>query len=212
MVSVSTLAKASVCLSAVLAVLAFLARDWMWVVIDVVSVAVLLMPHRRHLGYFFNRRIVVQTFVAPVAMMILFFLDAAGLPLRSATFLDVEVYDYLTAAVQSYQCYVTGFMLGVMADRSYGIMMTKGWIAIFALAFAMAVTAIDFLFMFVSLYMDGYPVFNEDVAESDGISNRMVITTPLVATFATMIFAAAYYFGSWNETKDSFVEEGVDPW
>lgn len=212
MVPVRTLAKASICLSVVLAVIAFLARDWMWVVIDAVSVVVLLMPHIKGLGYCFTRRTVAQTFVAPVAMIALFILDAAGLPLKEVTYLDVGVFDYLTAAVQTYQCFVTGFMLGIMADRSFGITLTKGWIVIFALVFAMAVTAADFLFMFFSLYLDGYPVFNEDVAGSDGVSNRMVITTPLVATFATMVFAVVYYMGVHGSDKGSLVIEGESTW
>ena len=45
----------TVALSAVLAVIAFLYHDWMWLIIDIICVVLLVLPHVRDLGYYYNR-------------------------------------------------------------------------------------------------------------------------------------------------------------
>ena len=61
-----TLVAASVTLSAVLGAIAFLAHDWMWLIIDILCIALLLLPSSKSLGYNYNRELVKMSMLAPI--------------------------------------------------------------------------------------------------------------------------------------------------
>lgn len=205
MVSSKTLVMISVCLSAVLGVLSFLSKDWMWFIIDVLCIVMLVLPFTKNLGYHYNRALVAMTIVAPIIGFIVHVADYAT-NLHDDMLLDVDVYTYLTAAIQAYQCYMIGLMLAVMMDRSFGMRMTKMWMIVFALAFAMTLSALDMFFVFSDMYVSGYPVFNEDFYDTERYTNGILMATPVVSTVVTAVLAVYITLAYHGRSKDIFID------
>lgn len=178
------LARISVALSAVLAVVSVVWQDWMWLIIDLVCIVMLVMPFRRSFDYYYNRRVVWMTIVTPVLAAALYIIhDTLAI---NPELMDVSSFTYVSAAIQSYQCFTIGFMFAVVMDRSFGLTMTRIWILVFAVTFAMCMSALDMFFTFGQMYAEGYPVFNEDFFDNDRYTNGIMMATPVVATFVSL--------------------------
>ena len=65
MTSTKTLVSMSVALSVILGFIVFLARDWMWLIIDVLCIVMLSIPYFMNLGYRYNRGTIIMSMVAP---------------------------------------------------------------------------------------------------------------------------------------------------
>lgn len=206
MASLKTLVEVSVGLSFVLGVIAALSHDWMWVVIDALNIIMLAIPHIKDLGYYYDKRIAGMTMVAPVFMIAVFLLSFL-LPLHDSIVINVPLYDYISGGVEAFQCFMIGFMVALVVDRSFGMTMTNGWMVLFSLVFAMTLIALDFFFVVGSMYFDGVPIFNEDYADSDGTANSTLMTTPLVATFLTAFMAVVLYRRLRGIDKTSFTRD-----
>lgn len=204
--SSKTLVTASVVLSAVLGVVAFLARDWMWLCIDIVCVALLVIPHTRNLGYRFNRNILAMSMVAPIVAIAVYAANQVY-SLEAEIIWQVNLYTYVTAGIQAYQCFLLGFMLSIIMDRSYNLTMTVTWMVVFALTFAMSMTVLDMFFSFCLMYAEGYPVFNGDFYDSDRYTNALLMSSPVASTFVTAVLAVLMYFRGRGKEKDFFIEE-----
>lgn len=185
MITQRTLVSASVAFSMVLAVVAFMARDWMWFVIDLAFIIVMVIPSVKDLGYHFRRKMIAMTLLAPVLGIL--FTILKSIYLTDVSFLELPIYMYLIAAVQSYQCYLIGLMVALILDRSYGLKMTAPWLIIFALGFAMTMSAVDMFFTFGDMYVAGYPVFNEDFYDSDIYTNAILMVAPVAATVVSAL-------------------------
>lgn len=209
MTSNKTLVSMSICLSVVLGIIVFLASDWMWLIIDILCVIMLAIPFVKNLGYRYNRTIIVMSMVAPIIAMVIHCADYVA-NLHDDTFLDVDIYTYLTAAVQTYQCYLIGSMLAVLMDRSFGMRMTKMWMIVFALAFAMTLSALDMFFVFSNMYVAGYPVFNEDFFDADRYTNGILMATPVVSTAVTAALAVYVTIAYRGRSKDIFIDTEVE--
>ena len=206
MIPSKTLILAAVALSAVLAVIAFLGRDWMWLVIDIVCVILLVIPHVRELGYRYNRNIIAMSMVAPVVAVVVYAANNVY-SLESEVIWQVNLYTYVTAGIQAYQCFLLGFMLSVVMDRSYGLTMTIPWMIVFALTFAMSLSALDMFFTFGLMYAEGFPVFNEDFFDNDRYTNPLLMSTPVASTFVTAVLAVLMSIRGRGKSKDFFIEE-----
>ena len=206
MIPSKTLILAAVALSAVLAVIAFLGRDWMWLVIDIVCVILLVIPHVRELGYRYNRNIIAMSMVAPVVAVVVYAANNVY-SLESEVIWQVNLYTYVTAGIQAYQCFLLGFMLSIIMDRSYNLTMTVTWMVVFALTFAMSMTVLDMFFSFCLMYAEGYPVFNGDFYDSDRYTNALLMSSPVASTFVTAVLAVLMYFRGRGKEKDFFIEE-----
>lgn len=208
MVSYKTLVCVSLALSVSLAVISFLAGDWMWFCVNILSAALLVLPFRKSLGYYYDQKVVWLTMIAPALLTALFLLDLA-LPIRETYVLDVSVYTYLTAMIQTVQTYVTGLMFALILNRSGMIRMTLTWVAVFALVFAMSMSALDLLFTFWDMYTDGYPVFNKDFSGGEVIvPNRILISSPFVATFLTLFMTLAIIAAGHGKDASDYIVEG----
>lgn len=206
MIPSKTLVSAAVALSTVLAVIAFLGRDWMWLVIDIVCVTLLVIPHVRELGYRYNRNIIAMSMVAPVVAVVVYAANNVY-SLESEVIWQVNLYTYVTAGIQAYQCFLLGFMLSVVMDRSYGLTMTIPWMIVFALTFAMSLSALDMFFTFGLMYAEGFPVFNEDFFDNDRYTNPLLMSTPVASTFVTVVLAVLMSIRGRGKSKDFFIEE-----
>lgn len=209
MATLRTYVEVALGLSIVLGVIAFLAGDWMWVIIDALCVTLLTLPFIKNLGYYYTEKVAMMAMTTPIATILLFVLSYV-LPLREVMFLNVPVYEYLVSVMEAVQCFTLGFMVALLADRTYGMTMTSGWMTLFSLVFAMSVIVLDFFFVFCSLYADGYPVFNEDYANSDMTANSILMATPMSAAFTTAVLAVMLFRRLRNVDKANFtIDEEV---
>ncbi len=190
MFQIKTLVATSLAVSTAMAVVALLMGDWMWFVVDLLSIMLLILPYYKDVGYYYNRRIVWMTMVAPALVVGYYLFDHLVFPVGDFTLLDVSYSEYINAAFQALQCFTSGFMLAVLMDRSFGMTLTKRWMVLFAMMISLAVSVLDLFFMFVNLYVGGYPVFNGDFQHGEErYSNRLLIVSPFVATFASAVYA-----------------------
>lgn len=207
MTSTKTLVTMSIALSLVLGLIAFLARDWMWLVIDILCIVMLAVPYTKDLGYRYNRMMIVMSMVAPLLAVLVYAADYTA-NLHDDMLLEVDAYTYLTAAIQAYQCFLIGCMLAVLMDRSFGMRMTKMWMIVFALAFAMTLSALDMFFVFCDMYVEGYPVFNEDFFDSERYTNGILMAAPVVTTAVTAVLAVYVTVAYRGQSKDIFIDGG----
>ena len=190
MVSIKSLVTASLAVSIAMAVVALLMRDWMWFVVDLLSILLLILPYYRDVGYYYSRNVVWMTTIAPALVVVYYLVDHLVYPVGSHIFLDVSYTEYFNAAFQALQCFASGFMLAILMDRSFGMTLTKRWMVLFAMMIALAVSVLDLFFMFGSLYAQGAPVFNGDFQHGDErYSNRILIVSPFVSTFMSAVYA-----------------------
>lgn len=194
----------SVALSSVLGLIAALTGDYMWLVIDVLSISLLVLPHVKDMGFYYDAGVVRMTLIAPVLVICIFLIGRFTF-VGDLMVGDLHLLDYMNSAIESLQCFVTGFMLALVVDRGLGYTLTRGWMVLFALVFSMTVIAMDFFFMLETLYLEGYPVFNEDYANSDRTANSMLMATPTVATFVTAFLAVWLYKWLRNESRSDAV-------
>ena len=82
--------SASVAFSMVLAVVAFMARDWMWFVIDLAFIIVMVIPSVKDLGYHFRRKMIAMTLLAPVLGIL--FTILKSIYLTDVSFLELPIY------------------------------------------------------------------------------------------------------------------------
>ncbi len=202
-----TLVIASVALSGALAAIAFLDANWMWFIINFLCVVMLVAPHVKNLGYRYRDKIVWTSMLAPILAVVVFFIKQ-WFPLETEMIMDVTIYTYITAAIQAYQCFLIGFMLSIMMDRSYGLTMTPTWMIVFALTFAMSLSALDMFFTVGEMYLTGYDVFNGEFYEKNLYTNGILMATPLTATVVTAIFAILWIKRLHNRDKNDLIVEG----
>lgn len=190
MIPLKSLVTASLVIAIAMAVVALLRGDWMWFVVDVLSILLLVIPYYRDLGYYYNRNIVWLTMAAPAMVIIYYIVDLTVYPVGEHTLLDVSYTDYFFAAFQTLQCFASGMMVAIIMDRSFGMTLTKRWMVLFAMMISLAVSVLDLFFVFVNLYVHDYPVFNGDFQHGqERFSNRILIVSPFVATFASAVCA-----------------------
>ena len=190
MIQIKSLVTASLAVSIAMAAVALLMSDWMWLVVDLLSILLLLLPYYKDVGYYYSRNVVWMSMLAPTLVVIYYLVDHLVYPVGSHILLDVSYTEYFNTAFQALQCFVSGFMLALLMDRSFGMTLTKRWMVLFAMMISLAVSVLDLFFMFGSLYADGAPVFNGDFQHGqERYSNRILIVSPFVATFASAAYA-----------------------
>ena len=101
-------------------------------------------------------------------------------------------------------------MLAVLMDRTFGMRMTKMWMIVFSLAFAMALSALDMFFVFSNMYVAGYPVFNEDFYDTERYTNGILMTTPVMSTIVTAVMAVYTVLAYRGLSKDIFIDTTED--
>lgn len=206
MTETKTLVLISLVLSIVPGVLAFLEGNWMWMIVSLLCIMVLIIPETRDLGYYYDKKLVALTMVAPVAAILVTVLNPT-LRLADTTLLDASGYMYCIQAIQACQCFVLGFMIALVMDRSYGLKMTNSWIIVFSLAFTMTISAVAMFRLFGVMYAEGYPVFNEDFFDSDIYTNSILMIAPLMSTLVSAVLAVVLYCRLRGRDRSDFLVE-----
>ena len=95
-------------------------------------------------------------------------------------------------------------------DRSFNLVMTIPWMVVFALTFAMTLSALDMFFTFGVLYAEGYPVFNSDFYDADRYTNSILMATPVASTVVTAILTVLMMIRGRGKDKDFFIAGEAD--
>ena len=108
--------------------------------------------------------------------------------------------------------FISGLMFISRMDMISGsIHLTKRWVVLFAMMFALAISVGSLFFEFVYLYSEGYYMFNLDSDNpdpADRVSNNLMMAGPFVATFASALFAIITTRLMRGHGKEILYEEG----
>lgn len=172
-------------LAAAVAVISVADGDWMWFIVALVGVAVMAYPIRK--GDFTYNRV---------------FLILAMIPLAVQAVLGILIFIYgrtdnlwiISLILQTWTAVVFGYMLAILIDAYTDIKLSKRWILLFSLLFALTISGIYLFFQFTALYMAGYPVFNYELqgvvtAEVRVWMNMQLMMPCAVATPISIIVA-----------------------
>ena len=172
-------------LAAAVAVISVADGDWMWFIVALVGVAVMAYPIRKG-DFTYNRS----------------FLILAMIPLAVQAVLGILILIYgrtdnlwiISLILQTWTAVVFGYMLAILIDAYTDIKLSKRWILLFSLLFALTISGIYLFFQFTALYMAGYPVFNYELqgvvtAEVRVWMNMQLMMPCAVATPISIIVA-----------------------
>ena len=191
MLHASTLRFLTIAAALVLAVMSVLIGGMYWVVVVAINVILLTQPSRSKVGEEYSRYVVLLSLLAIVGEMLNILVGEY-----------THVYDGIVSRMRrrsraAFFMTLSSFMSGLMfisrMDMISGsIRLTKRWVVLFAMMFALGISVGSLFFEFVYLYSQGYYMFNLDSVYSDPadrISNNLMMAGPFVATFASAAFA-----------------------
>ena len=200
-----TLARISIVVSAILAVATLLVGDLFWVVVAALNIVFLAWPiHKKH-DFYYSDKIVISTIVPAVLELVFIILQVTVNPLEGCYWIEVPADFFVSTLFQSMMAFSEGLLLVVLMDREGTLVLTKRWMILYAMMFALMISVISLFFTFVYLYEMGIPVFNGDVAETGfHDSNNKMMTSAFVTTFATPFYALAAVRCTHGKNKDIF--------
>ena len=115
---------------------------------------------------------------------------------------------------QTWVCVVYGYMLVLLIDKVTDIVLSKRWILLFSLLFAVSISGIYLFLQFTSLYYQGYPVYNYDLAGLESTETRLwmnmqLMAPPSVAVPVSIIIALVLRQWTKKTDKSELIMEGA---
>ena len=204
MLHASTLRFLTIAAALVLAVMSVLIGGMYWVVVVAINVILLTQPSRSKVGEEYSRYVVLLSLLAIVGEYTHVY--------DGIVFLKVGLEAYISAFFMTLSSFMSGLMFISRMDMISGsIRLTKRWVVLFAMMFALGISVGSLFFEFVYLYSQGYYMFNLDSVYSDPadrISNNLMMAGPFVATFASAAFAIITTRLMRGHGKEILYEEG----
>lgn len=141
-------------LAATVAVISVADGDWMWFIVSFIGIVAVAYPMIKG-GSTYNRFILIMSIVPLVVQ------TALGIVI----FINGRTEDLwaISLVLQTWAAVVFGYMLALLIDAYTSITLSKRWILMFSLLFALMISGIYLFFQFTSLYVAGYPVFNYEL-------------------------------------------------
>ncbi|MEA4977285.1 MAG: hypothetical protein VB016_01860 [Methanomassiliicoccaceae archaeon] len=179
--------------------------DWMWLAVSAIGIVLVLYPKKYLGGRGYNGFLLVASMVPMAAQAAL-----GGYMCFEWTY-DLWV---VSLVLQSWTCVVYGYMLALLIDASTEIVLSKRWILLFSLLFALSISAMYLFIQFASMYFQGEPVFNTDF-QGAGMDdtriwmNSQLMTPPTVAVPVTIIVALAMRFWTQRTEKSELLKGGA---
>lgn len=158
-------------------------QDWMWFAVAMVGIVV-----TAYSDGFRETRIpgsLTAFAVIPLALQIILTMVRM--------FEASEALWLLSLIMQTWAASAFGYMLALALDRKTSIRISNRWRILFALMFACAFGGLHIFYIFIELWLSGYPVYNYELIEyAERIDMNMRIMTPAtVATFGSVVAALA---------------------
>ena len=218
MLRASTLRLLTIVAALVLAVMSVLIGGMYWVLVVAINVVLLTQPSRSKVGEEYSRYIVLLSLLAIVGEMLNILLGEYTHLYDGIIFLKVGLEAYISAFFMNMRpdmtlsTFISGLMFISRMDMISGsIHLTKRWVVLFAMMFALAISVGSLFFEFVYLYSEGYYMFNLDSDNpdpADRVSNNLMMAGPFVATFASALFAIITTRLMRGHGKEILYEEG----
>ena len=212
MLHASTLRFLTIAAALVLAVMSVLIGGMYWVVVVAINVILLTQPSRSKVGEEYSRYVVLLSLLAIVGEMLNILVGEYTHIYDGIVFLKVGLEAYISAFFMTLSSFMSGLMFISRMDMISGsIRLTKRWVVLFAMMFALGISVGSLFFEFVYLYSQGYYMFNLDSVYSDPadrISNNLMMAGPFVATFASAAFAIITTRLMRGHGKEILYEEG----
>lgn len=158
-------------------------QDWMWFIAAAVGIAVTVYsggfretPTPGSLTVFAVIPLVLQIVLATVRM-----------------FEASEMLWFLSLIMQTWAATAFGYMLALALDRKTDIRISNRWRILFAIMFACAFGGLYIFYIFVDLWLAGYPVYNYELIEYvERIEiNKKIMAPATVATFGSIVASLA---------------------
>lgn len=196
-------------LSAVLiifvAILSIANNDWMWLGVSLLGLALFIYSKKKGATLEYNRFLIAMTIIPLAAQSVLgiyrFYEWNDSIWIISLTF-------------QTWICVVYGYMLALLIDKATDIVLSKRWILLFSLLFAVSVSGIYLFLQFTSLYYQGFPVYNYDLAGLESTETRLwmnmrLMTPPAVAVPISIFIALVLRQWTKKTDKSELITEGA---
>lgn len=199
----------SIFVSIVLAAVAFLNRDFYWIVVVLICMLVMTYPSRKSADFDYSPKVVIAALVTMVVQIAFMLVTMSTGLIDDVYLMDAPLYHYISALFISMVSFTSGLMFMTILDRGCDeFSITKRWLVLYAMMFSLTVSVGSLFFDFIYLYVQGYPVFNFDVANaSDRASNNIMMVAPNVCTFASAVYALVTVRVLRGKTKDALVVE-----
>lgn len=183
-------------LAAIVAVISAADGDWMWFMVSLIGISVIVYPGVKG-GLTYNRFILTMSIVPLVIQAVL-----GIVILINGRTDDLWI---LSLILQTWTAVVFGYMLALVIDAYTSIMLSKRWILMFSLLFALMISGIYLFFQFTALYAAGYPVFNFELqgivtTEERVWMNLQLMMPCAIATPVSIIAAMA--LRQWTKKTD----------
>lgn len=189
----SILDKLLAMFATIVALLSIINRDWMWLVVFIIGLALFCYSKGAKLDY--NRFLVVMTIIPLVAQSVL------------GVFMFYEWTNVLWITSLIFQTWifvVYGYMVALLIDRFTDITLSKRWILLLSLLFAVFMSGIYLFLQITSLYTQGDPIFNYDFIDLNSAErirmNAQLMMPSSVALPVSIIIALV--FRQWTKKTD----------
>lgn len=201
----SVLDNMSAVFAIVVAVLSVANNDWMWLGVSLFGLALFTYSKKKGATLEYNRFLIAMTIIPLVAQSII------GI---------FRFYDWndsiwvISLIFQTWICVIYGYILALLIDRDMNIVLSKRWILLFSLLFAVSVSGIYLFLQFTSLYYQGFPVFNYDLAGLESTETRLwmnmqLMAPPSVAVPVSIIIALVLRQWTKKTDKSELIMEGA---
>ncbi len=186
----------------IVAVLSIINQDWMWLGVFILGLALFFYLKGAKLEY--NRFLVVMAIIPLAAQSVIGVLMC---------YEWTNVFWIISLIFQTWIFVVYGYMLALLIDRFTNITLSKRWILLLSLLFAVFMSGIYLFLQFTSLYTHGYSVFNYDFIGSNSAEriwmNAQLMTPPSVAVPVSIITAILLRQWTKKTDKSEMILEGV---
>ena len=201
----SVLDNMSAVFAIVVAVLSVANNDWMWLGVSLFGLALFMYSEKKGATLEYNRFLIAMTIIPLVAQSII------GI---------FRFYDWndsiwvISLIFQTWICVIYGYILALLIDRDMNIVLSKRWILLFSLLFAVSVSGIYLFLQFTSLYYQGFPVFNYDLAGLESTETRLwmnmqLMAPPSVAVPVSIIIALVLRQWTKKTDKSELIMDGA---
>lgn len=183
--------------------------DLMLALVEAVLIVATLYPGWRDHTHYVSF-LLKSSVISSILILIAEAVDLSGL-LGEVFYGGVSVSWILILLVMTGASMTAGMMISVCINHYTSAVITKRWMLLFALCFALAVAAVYMFPMFVDLYCSGYPVFNEDERlTTNRLSDRMLMAPVLSAIVAALPWSARLRQCSTYYDRNEMLREGSE--
>ena len=195
----------SLAMAVVLAAVSALKYDFVTVAVAVIYAVVLLYPLRRD-GRVYHNAVSLTALVGLIVLTVLNVLGLLGM-FSDMYYANVPWMWVLELLCVPLVTFPMGFMLGSMFEVYGGSYISKRWLIVFGIAFAMAVSGVYIFTVGFDLWYTGQPFFNQYTSEHVEhlppeivLSNRTQMAAGTCATASVIVIAFVFRYMTKKKT------------